>query len=167
MKKLLNIIIPVLVLASLSQCVTAYQATGFTGGYNETQLDSNVFVVSFKGNGYTSSTRAADFCLLRCAELCKQNGYDYFVIVDSDSYTKTVTTTSPTSYNSNYTTNTYGNTTYLSGTTRQSGGQSMTFNKPRNKNTIICLKGTPPNDGVIKYKPEFLIKSIKEKYKIN
>jgi hypothetical protein len=38
--------------------------------------------LTFKGNGYTSRERATDFNLLRCAEVCLENGYKYFVIVD-------------------------------------------------------------------------------------
>ena len=59
----------------LSGCATAYQPKGFTGGFSETQLDESVFQVSFRGNAYTSSERAADFTLLRSAELTIENGY--------------------------------------------------------------------------------------------
>ena len=61
-------------------CATMYQPQSVTGGYSETQLDKNMFRVRFNGNGYTSSARSSDFCLLRSAELCKENGYKYFII---------------------------------------------------------------------------------------
>jgi len=66
MKKLIAIVILAFILQG---CATSYQKTSFTGGYSETQLDENVFNVSFKGNGYTSRERVADFTLLRSAEL--------------------------------------------------------------------------------------------------
>src|SRR5437764_1386447 len=52
-------------------CATPYQRHGFTGGFSESQLDENVFRVNFRGNGYTSPERAADFTLLRSAELAR------------------------------------------------------------------------------------------------
>ena len=42
---------PALCVAVLAGCATAYQPEGLTGGFDETQLDRNVFRVSFKGNG--------------------------------------------------------------------------------------------------------------------
>jgi len=50
--------------AILSACATSYQKEGATRGYTETQLDTNVFQVSFRGNGYTEKQRASDFTLL-------------------------------------------------------------------------------------------------------
>lgn len=40
-------------------CATGYHARGLSGGFSETQLDENVFEVSFHGNGYTSHGREA------------------------------------------------------------------------------------------------------------
>ena len=62
---------PVLVLVTvigLTSCATGYQKQGFTGGFDETRLDRNIYRVAFKGNGFTSQERAADLVLLRCAE---------------------------------------------------------------------------------------------------
>ena len=53
----------------LVACATAYQPQSFSGGFSETQLDKNVFRVSFKGNGYTNAERAEEMALLRSAEL--------------------------------------------------------------------------------------------------
>ena len=63
-------------------CATTYQSDGATGGYSETQLDENVFVVHFSGNGFTKKARAADFALLRSSELTLEHGYKYFVIIE-------------------------------------------------------------------------------------
>ena len=46
-----------------------------SGGFTESQLDTNVFRVTFKGNGYTSPDRAEDMALLRSAELALQHGF--------------------------------------------------------------------------------------------
>jgi hypothetical protein len=80
----------------LSACATPYNPQGLMGGFSEMQLDENVFRVSFRGNGFTSPERAAEFCLLRAAELARNNGYSYFVIIDSQSYSKYSTYTTPT-----------------------------------------------------------------------
>jgi hypothetical protein len=63
---------------SIQACATGYKSDGFVGGYSETQLDENVFKVAFRGNGYTRQDRAADFTLLRSAELALKSGYSYF-----------------------------------------------------------------------------------------
>ena len=55
-----------------------------SGGYEDEQLDENVFRVAFFGNGPTSMQRAADLALLRAAELTLEHGYAYLVIQDSE-----------------------------------------------------------------------------------
>jgi hypothetical protein len=64
----------------LAACATAYQQKGLTGGFDETQLDRDVFRVTFKGNGYTAPERATDLALLRCAEITLANGHKYFAV---------------------------------------------------------------------------------------
>ncbi len=134
-------------------CATPYQATGFTGGYDEIQLDENVFKVSFRGNGYTGRERATNFTLLRSAELTLEKGYKYFVIVEEAQLTRTVTT--PKTYTT--TANAYG------GFTTQSHG-GHTISKPRTTNTIVLHKQKP--DSAFSYNAEFLFNSMKEKYGI-
>lgn len=138
-------------------CATSYQSTGFTGGYSETQLDENVFQVNFKGNGFTSKERSADFALLRCAELASNNGYDYFTIIDAQQYTTNSTYTTPTQTKAKV--SVYGNTAYGSSTTY--GGQTYNISKPSNTNTIICFKEKPEG---FSYNVKFLMHSLKEKY---
>ena len=92
-------------------CATDYKTQSFRGGYSEVRLDENVFTVRFKGNAYTSPERAADFCLLRCAELALANGYSYFIITDSSHYTKRSTYTTPATAYTSGTANTFGTAT--------------------------------------------------------
>jgi len=155
----------IMVLA-LTGCATTYQRQSFTGGYSETQLGENVFQVSFRGNGYTSRERASDFSILRCAELALENGFRYFVIIDSEKYSKTGAYTTPTQ---SYTTaNAYGYGNYAHGTatTTTYGGQTVFISKPRATNTILCFKEKPETDGLF-FDAEFVVKSIKQKYRIN
>lgn len=154
----------ILVVAFLQGCATTYQSSGFSGGYLETQLDENVFKVTFRGNGYTSRERASDFTLLRSAELTLQSGYKYFAVIDANSYTSNSTYTTPTA--SNTTANIYGSGNYAYGnaTTTTYGGQTYNISKPSSSNTIVCFKEKPEN--VFSYNAEFIYKNITQKYGI-
>jgi len=148
----------------ISACATSYQSTGFTGGYTETQLDENVFRVSFSGNGYTGIERAADFSLLRSAELTLLHGYEYFVIVDSENTSRTYTQTTPVT--SNTTANIYstGNSAFGTATTTTSGGQSYNITKPASSNVIVLLKERPAD--TFSYNARFLYNELRAKYGI-
>lgn len=162
MKQLLTII---MIAIFLQGCATSYKSKGFGGGYSETQLDENVFKVSFRGNGYTSEERASDFTFLRSAELVLKNGYKYFVVIDAKNETINNTYTTPTT--SNTTANVYGSGNYAYGnaTTITSGGQTYNISKPSSSNTIVCFKEKPAN--VFSYSAEFICKSISQKYGID
>lgn len=148
----------------LSACATTYQSQGFTGGYTETQLDVNVFRVSFNGNAYTSRDRVADFTLLRSAELTLENGYKYFVVVDATNYSKQGLVNTPQTTTTNANVNVYGNTAYGTATSTTTGGNSYVISKPGASNTIVMLEEKPT--GTYAYNAEFLAKSLKEKYDI-
>jgi len=85
----------VLTIGEMLGSATTYQPMGFTGGYEETRLDENMFSVFFAGNGFTGRQRAQDFAFLRAAELTLNHGYEYFVIVQSDTSIATSTYTTP------------------------------------------------------------------------
>lgn len=159
-----NIIIVAIAALLLQACATSYQKSGFSGGYSETQLDENVFNVSFRGNGYTRRERVADFTLLRSAELTLDNGFQYFAIIDANSYTSNSTYTTPTT---SYTTGSAygsGNYAYGSATTRTTGGQTYNISKPSSSNTIVCFKEKP--ESVFTYNAKFIYKNIRQKYDI-
>jgi len=141
-------------------CATSYQDSGLTGGFSETQLSENIFRVKFQGNGFTNSERAADFALLRSAELTRQNGYSYFAIVEEGSAIDKSYYTSPTTTSA--TASTYGNTTHT--TARTSGGQIHTITKPRSEMTIVLFH-EQPRDGIA-YSADFVFREIREKYNL-
>lgn len=69
--------------ATLVACSsTPYQPQSFRGGFSESQLDKNVFRVTFQGNAYTSIEAAQEMTLLRCAELTQRNGFTHFAIAE-------------------------------------------------------------------------------------
>src|ERR1044071_1917863 len=69
--------------AAMSACTlfvqTPYQpySTWGGGGYSETEVQPGLFLVRFIGNESTSPGRAADFALLRGADICLQHGKAY------------------------------------------------------------------------------------------
>ena len=105
----MKIIATLSIVLLLGGCATTYQPQGLSGGFSETQIDTNVFTVTFKGNGYTGQDKANDFTLLRSAELTLEHGFKYFVVVDALQYSK------------------------------NSIGQTYNISKPRSSNTIICF----------------------------
>ncbi len=145
-------------------CATTYQSNGYTGGYSETQLDENVFKVSFRGNGFTNSERTEDFTLLRSAELAIANGYKYFVIVNGGTSISKSTHITPTTYNTTASVYGTGNYAYGTATTTQYGGQSYNVSKPSTSNTIICFKDKPKD--AMSYNANFIYKNIRKKYDI-
>ena len=84
MKTLLKLAcLAALALASTS-CQTPYGSKGLFGGFTETRLDANTYRVSFQGNGYTSKETVESYTLMRCAELTRESGFDWFLVLDSD-----------------------------------------------------------------------------------
>ena len=146
------LLIPLLILAG---CATPYQQSSLLGGFKEVRLSENSFRVTFKGNGYTSSDKAANYCLLRCAELCIENGYKHFVLISENAHTRNTTHTTPA----------YAHTTHLgnSSFTNVYGGQTYSFSKPRSTNEILCFKEKP--DGY-SYDALYLRDSLMKEYKL-
>jgi hypothetical protein len=61
---------------------TPYQpAVGTRWGYEESQIESNRFRVSFGGNSLTDRETVETYLIYRAAELTVENGYDYFEVV--------------------------------------------------------------------------------------
>lgn len=66
----------------LSGCATPtpYAPRGFSGGYEEQQIDETTYRVAFFGNGVTSEEKVWNFWIHRCAELTLQKGFTYFTL---------------------------------------------------------------------------------------
>lgn len=160
MKRLSGLLLSLVAAVTLGGCATTYQPVGFTGGFSETQLAPDVFNVTFKGNGYTAQDKANDFTLLRSAEIALENGFNYFVIVDANQYSKHETYTSPayatTNLNQDMNGNAVANTVVY-------GGQAYNYTKPRSSNTIVCYVEKPQG---FSYGADFIVRSIKSKHGI-
>lgn len=77
----------------ISSCATTYKRAGNPDGvgYYDSLLQKNMYEVTFNGNSDISSTTAQDYALLRAAEICIENGYKTFDIVNSKDNSKTET----------------------------------------------------------------------------
>jgi len=75
---------------SLAACATPtpYQpvssASRAQGGYSEVRVAADRWRVTFAGNTLTSRDRVEGYLLYRAAELTKEQGYDWFQIVDRE-----------------------------------------------------------------------------------
>jgi len=150
---------------TLAGCASRYKAEGWGGGFSETQLATNVFRVSFRGNGNTDPERAEDFALLRSAELTLKTGFTHFVIIDSQSREKRSTYTAPTHSYTTANATAYGNSAYGTANTTTYGGQTFNSSEPSTVNTIYMIKGKPDIQGLV-YDAQFLCNSLGSKYKV-
>ena len=80
MHKQLTLTLSILTVILMTACTTPYQPRGATGGYFETPLGNDAFLVEFTGNGNTSQQQVQRFFMYRCADLAAQSGYAYFSI---------------------------------------------------------------------------------------
>lgn len=162
----MRMVLRLMVLATFCGCATPYQSKGLSGGFSEIQLDRNVFQVNFRGNGYTSFERAADFTLLRSAELTLQNGYSYFIIVERAERTSVSSYTTPTQSHTTASATAYGNTAYGQSTTTTTGGETYLIRKPSTSNTIVCFSERPKDVHGLVYDARFVSNSLTRKYGI-
>jgi hypothetical protein len=105
------------------------------GGYSNMALASDIYKVSFLGNGLTSSDTVQNYLIRRCAELTIQKGYRYFVILGSNMQADRHVFTTPTTINTNNTANVYGTGTMYG----NSSFKNYSFNGSgySNTNTVI------------------------------
>lgn len=87
MKTKLPLLFILIFLTAISSYGQKYHKANFKRmGYNETQISSDKYNVTYRWTGYwTNKTEIiVDFCLLRCAELTLMNGYKYFKVLESN-----------------------------------------------------------------------------------
>ncbi|PFH11727.1 hypothetical protein BCF11_4183 [Collimonas sp. PA-H2] len=153
------------IVALLTGCASSYQPRGLGGGFGETQLDTNVFSVSFRGNAYTPSEQAEEMALLRSAELTLKNGFTHFVIIDAQAREQRSSFTTPTYTETDASANSLGSSTYGSASSTTYAGQTFVMSKPRKTNTIMLFKSKPDISGMV-YDASFLCDSLGKKYKV-
>lgn len=77
MKKIL-----IVLLLFFSGCVTGME------GVTTTQIDNNIYQVSFAGSGWTDKEQGVDYMLIKASDLALQNGYIYFIVKDTQDTSK-------------------------------------------------------------------------------
>ena len=159
--KTLTIIAVALLGTLVTACATSYQSKGFSGGFEDTQLASDVFRISFSGNAFTSNDRVQNFALLRAAELTLANNFKYFAVINSTDQSRTETYISPGSATTSGTVSAYGS---YSGTTTYDPPQVHTYYKPGVGLMVRAFPNKP--DGIFAFDAEFIAKSIRSKYGI-
>lgn len=76
-----------LIAIPLAGCgATSYYKYSSSDGYRDAELGEALYQVEFVGNERTSPGTAADFGLLRSAELCLEKGFNFFTVIDSKQY---------------------------------------------------------------------------------
>lgn len=146
--------------ALLNGCVTKYQRQGFSGGYRETMLGTNMFRVVFNGNGYTSPDRIQDFALLRCSELTLNAGYSYFKVLTEDDR-PSVSTWTQNGYAS--TSGHISSSGYFTAETTYTPAATENIIKPRSAYLIRCYSDKP---NFFVFDAHFLKNSITNRYNL-
>ena len=91
----------VLLLLLLNACAKPLQPDNYGDLISSTRVDQDTFLVSSPGGANSEDKKSVDLSLLRSAEIALENGFSYFVIVESDSQ-----------QDSAYEATTYGDETY-------------------------------------------------------
>lgn len=152
-----------IVLVACAGCATSYQSKGLTGGFSETEVQPGIYQVKFNGNGYTSSERAADFALLRGAELCLGKNAGYMLTGDqatSRNLSGYIGGSSTTTTNGSF--NSIGSQTRYSGTSTTNHVPPTPVYKPQSGLTVACVRDQI--NGA--WDAQFLVNSLRDKYKL-
>lgn len=143
-------------LLALTGCATGYhyqESWQGDGGFNDERLhpDYPIYEVRSSCNGYTSSQRCSDIALRRAADICSDEYYDGFTVINRNhsvsqrhgqmtyNTTETARTTVHSSYHNNYGYHGYGNA-YATTTYQVPHTIDYTITKPKTNMTIGCLK---------------------------
>ncbi len=68
----------------LTSCATGYHPRNLAGGYEEQEIGTDRWMVSFHGNGHTSGATVKAYALRRVLEICEEEGFDDYKILDRD-----------------------------------------------------------------------------------
>ena len=143
---------------------TKYQPEAWDGGFNETQLDTNLFKVTFHGNQYSKRDRVEEMALLRCADVALSHGFTHFVIVDGRNNEDVSSFTAPVETHTTSKKKKQGDgESETRSSTYTTGGQTYVSVKPSTVNTIMTFKKKPDRAEMV-YDAKFLCGSLGRKY---
>lgn len=72
--------VALVLLLSLAACATPYEMNGLTIAAREKKLNQNTYLITAKGNAYSSDQRIDDYTMLRAAEVAIENNYRFFSV---------------------------------------------------------------------------------------
>jgi hypothetical protein len=136
----MKVFYPFLLVLLLNACAKPLQPDNYGELISSTQVNGDTFQVSSPGSANSEDEKSVDLSLLRSAEITLENGFNYFVIVESDG-----------KENSAYETTTYA-------------GESYTHSDPGSTNTIVCFKEKPQG---FAYVALFVKASLRAKYNLD
>ena len=154
----------VLSFACVVGCATGYQRRMFLSGYEDLPIRDDIHWVTFRGNGYTSEDRAADFALLRSAEVALERGCPFFVILEKETHSNVSTRTSPTVTQTFGNRDSFGN---VNATSFTSGGSTHVRRTPRSQIVVRMLKERPDDDGDSVYDAVQIRRSLRAQYNLD
>lgn len=93
----------------LTGCATSYQPSSFSGGYTDIALNKDTYLITFRGNGFTSSETTQGYALRRAAEIALNKGYNFFVVLNSGTNASRQTYRTPATIQTHTSTNFQGN----------------------------------------------------------
>jgi hypothetical protein len=93
-------IISAFALVLISGCAT-YVEGGFGVGFNDTPLARDTYRIQSYGETFTTRQTTNAIALVRAAELTANNGYDRFIVLDYDEWTKSEYYTTPATVSTN------------------------------------------------------------------
>jgi hypothetical protein len=90
-KKTIKYVILIAILITACETPSGYNYSNYYGGFVDVENTdvsningSGIYVSRFNGNGFTTTERATDLSLLRCAERAWQDGYNYIAILSGE-----------------------------------------------------------------------------------
>ena len=163
--KIINLIFVGLLLTACA--ATSYQQRGVGEfGYEDIQLDNNVWEITFKGNEKTDVKRAEEIAMLRAANLSNDAGFEYFMVLK-----KEVSVKKESHYNKPVIHTDFQRPIFYAGTqpapvtsasTYVTGGDYTVLKKPTVLLTIRGLNKKPEKS--MAYNSEKVINSLSSKY---
>jgi hypothetical protein len=119
-------VIIILLIALLGACAKPLQPDNYEVRISSTRLGTDSFIVSYRGRG--TDEQVVDLALLRSAELSLQNGFNYFIIVETDE-SAAIYATAESDDATEFTLH---------------NGLRLQHSDPGTTNTIVCFKRKPP-----------------------
>jgi hypothetical protein len=120
-------------------CVTPYQRTGFTGGYDDTKVREAEHFIEVRGNAFTSKTTLVNYFHRRARELCAQEGFDDY---SYSATTEAEVGRTGSTYTANSRTTAYGGVARSSTTIRENPG--ITYTKYGVSGIVVCTQRRVP-----------------------